>query len=168
MPRLSAGILPYRRSGDRIEVLLVHPGGPFWARKDLGVWSVAKGEYQAPESPLNAAIREFTEETGHTPVGPFRQLARIRQPGGKVLDVWMTQDDWDASEFASNTFSMEWPKGSGKMQAFPEVDKVEWLDIPVAIKKILPGQLGFLHELHQVLTGEPICGRCPTHAPPLF
>ncbi len=161
MQKFSAGILPYRRKGDRIEVLLAHPGGPFWAKKDIGAWTIAKGEYQEPEAPFEAAIREFTEETGHTPKGPFKQLTRIKQPSGKIVDAWMTEDDWDITAFVSNTFTMEWPKGSGKMQEFPEIDRIEWLDISVSISKILPGQVGFLHELYLHLTGKPI----PTSQP---
>lgn len=156
MQKMSAGILPYRRRGGRIQVLLVHPGGPFWAKKDRGAWSIAKGEYRASESPLDAALREFTEETGHAPKGPFEPLARIRQPSVKVVDAWATENESDFTDFVSNTFTMEWPKGSGKMQSFPEVDRVEWLDIVVAAGKIVPGQLGFLQELHRRLTGSPI------------
>jgi len=167
MQKMSAGLLPYRRRGDRIEVLLVHPGGPFWAKKDDSAWSLAKGEYQAPESPLDAAIREFAEETGHAPDGPFEPLARIKQPGGKVVDAWATEDDWDLVGFVSNTFVMEWPKGSGKLQSFPEVDRVEWMDIVVAARKILRGQLGFLQELHRKLTGSSLdlsAAKSPPHS----
>ena len=163
MQRMSAGILPYRRRGNRIEVLLVHPGGPFWARKDAGAWSIAKGEYQLPEAPLDAAIREFAEETGHAPSGPFEPLGSIKQPGGKIVDAWATEDDWDPGDFVSNTFALEWPRGSGKLQSFPEVDRVEWMDIAVAAGKILRGQLGFLQALHRKLTG---CDIDPSAAKP--
>ncbi|WP_025042169.1 NUDIX domain-containing protein [Nitrosospira briensis] len=147
MPKTSAGILPYRSRDGRLEVLLVHPGGPFWAKKDLGSWSIAKGEYEEGEDPLQAALREFMEETGHQPAGPLLPLAQRKQPGGKLIDAWATETDWDSSRLVSNTFSMEWPKGSGKMQAFPEVDRAEWFEISEATRRILPGQRGFLDEL---------------------
>lgn len=147
MPKTSAGILPYRNRDGRLEVLLVHPGGPFWAKKDLGSWSIAKGEYEEGEDPLQAALREFMEETGHQPAGPFLPLAQRKQPGGKLIDAWATESDWDSSTLVSNTFSMEWPKGSGRMQAFPEVDRAEWFEISEATRRILPGQCGFLDEL---------------------
>jgi predicted NUDIX family NTP pyrophosphohydrolase len=150
----SAGILPYRLKGGRLEVLLVHPGGPFWARKDLGSWSIAKGEYVEGEDPLQAALREFFEETGHKPAGPFLPLVRHRQPSGKIIDAWAAESDWDASHLVSNTFAIEWPKGSGKVREFPEVDRAEWFDIEEAARRILPGQRGFLDELYKKLTGE--------------
>jgi len=152
MPKTSAGILPYRSRDGRLEVLLVHPGGPFWAKKDLGSWSIAKGEYEEGEDPLQAALREFMEETGHQPAGPFLPLAQRKQPGGKLVDAWATESDWDSSRLVSNTFSMEWPKGSGRMQAFPEVDRAEWFEISEAARRILPGQRGFLDELYEKLS----------------
>ena len=152
MPKKSAGILPYRRRDGRLEVLLVHPGGPFWAKKDLGSWSIAKGEYEEGEDPLQAALREFLEETGHQPAGPFLPLAQRKQPGGKLIDAWATENDWDSSKLISNTFSMEWPKGSGRLQAFPEVDRAEWFEISEAAQRILPGQRGFLDELYEKLS----------------
>ena len=154
MRKTSAGILPYRRRAGRLEVLLVHPGGPFWARKDLGSWSIAKGEYEEGEDPFQAALREFFEETGYQPAGPFLPLMRRRQPGGKLIDAWATESDCDSSSMISNTFSMEWPKGSGRLQEFPEVDRAEWFDILEAARRILPGQRGFLDELYEKLTGE--------------
>ena len=147
MPRTSPGILPYRIEAGHLEVLLVHPGGPFWAKKDLGSWSIAKGEYEDGEDPLQAALREFFEETGYRPTGPFLPLAQRRQPSGKLVDVWATESDWNTADLVSNKFSMEWPKGSGKIQAFPEVDRAEWFDIAEAVRRILPGQRGFLDEL---------------------
>lgn len=147
MSKTSAGILPYRIRANRLEVLLVHPGGPFWAKKDLGAWSIAKGEYSESEDAFQAALREFREETGSTPSGPFIKLAQRKQPSGKIIDVWATQADWDASTLVSNTFSMEWPKGSGRFRDFPEVDRAEWFDLPEALRRILPGQRGFLEEL---------------------
>ena len=152
MPKKSAGILPYRRRDGRLEVLLVHPGGPFWAKKDLGSWSIAKGEYEEGEDPLQAALREFLEETGHQPAGPFLPLAQRKQPGGKLIDAWATENDWDSSKLISNTFSMEWPKGSGRIQAFPEVDRAEWFEISEAAQRILPAQRGFLDELYEKLS----------------
>jgi predicted NUDIX family NTP pyrophosphohydrolase len=152
MPKASAGILPYRRRDGRLEVLLVHPGGPFWAKKDLGSWSIAKGEYEEGEDPLQAALREFLEETGHQPAGPFLPLAQRKQPGGKLIDAWATENDWDSSKLISNTFSMEWPKGSGRIQAFPEVDRAEWFEISEAAQRILLGQRGFLDELYERLS----------------
>ncbi len=154
MPPTSAGILPYRLKARRLEVLLVHPGGPFWARKDLGSWSIAKGEYVEGEDPLQAALRELFEETGHRPVGPFLPLARRKQPTGKIIDAWAAESDWDVSRLVSNTFTMEWPKGSGKIREFPEVDRAEWFDIAEAARRILPGQRGFLDELYEKLTVE--------------
>jgi predicted NUDIX family NTP pyrophosphohydrolase len=152
MPKASAGILPYRRRDGRLEVLLVHPGGPFWAKKNLGSWSIAKGEYEEGEDPLQAALREFLEETGHQPAGPFLPLAQRKQPGGKLIDAWATENDWDSSKLISNTFSMEWPKASGRLQAFPEVDRAEWFEISEAAQRILPGQRGFLDELYEKLS----------------
>ena len=152
MPKTSAGILPYRSRDGRLEVLLVHPGGPFWAKKDLGSWSIAKGEYEEGEDPLQAALREFLEETGHQPVGPFLPLAQRKQPGGKLIDAWATESDWDSSRLVSNTFSMEWPKGSGQIQTFPEVDRAEWFEISEATRRILPGQRGFLDGLYEKLS----------------
>lgn len=147
MPRTSAGILPYRIEAGYLEVLLVHPGGPFWAKKDLGSWSIAKGEYEDGEDPLQAALREFFEESGYRPTGPFLPLAQRRQPSGKLVNVWATEIDWNTADLVSNRFSMEWPKGSGKIQTFPEVDRAEWFDIAEAVHRILPGQRGFLDEL---------------------
>ena len=151
MPKTSAGILLYRRRGNKLEVLLVHPGGPFWTRKDLGAWSLAKGEYQEGEEPLCAALREFFEETGHKPAGPFLPLGQRKQPGGKTILAWAAEGDWDSSSLVSNTFSMEWPKGSGEIRKFPEVDRAEWFDMAEAQRRILSGQRGFLDELHQKL-----------------
>jgi predicted NUDIX family NTP pyrophosphohydrolase len=151
MAKLSAGLLMFRRQADAIEALLVHPGGPFWAKKDLGAWSIPKGEYTEDEDPLAAALREFQEETGIRPDGQFIPLGQIRQPGGKLVTAWAFAGDCDAAEIKSNLFSMEWPKGSGRMQQFPEVDRGEWFPLPDAQRKILKGQLGFLHRLAEHL-----------------
>lgn len=154
MRKTSAGILPYRRRGSKVEVLLVHPGGPFWAKKDLGSWSIAKGEYEESEEPFQAALREFLEETGHQPNGPFLALTRRRQPSGKLVDAWATEYDLDTTKLVSNTFIMEWPKGSGQVKEFPEIDRAEWFDFSEASRRIFSGQLGFLQELFEKLTGE--------------
>lgn len=151
MPKTSAGILPYRRRADQVEVLLVHPGGPFWKNKDFGTWSIAKGEYEEDEDPLQAALREFFEETGHQPSGPFLALTQRKQPSGKLVDAWATESDWDPSQLVSNTFSLEWPKGSGRVREFPEVDRAEWFEISEAGRRIRPAQAGFLDELHEKL-----------------
>jgi predicted NUDIX family NTP pyrophosphohydrolase len=147
----SAGILPYRRNGDTWQVLLVHPGGPFWARKDEGAWSIAKGEYQAPEPGLQAALREFREETGFDLPGPFQALTPVRLKSGKVVEAWATPADVDVSGFRSNTFELEYPKGSGVIRNFPEVDRIEWFDLATAQRKINPGQVGLLLDLKNVL-----------------
>jgi predicted NUDIX family NTP pyrophosphohydrolase len=147
MPKRSAGLLMYRRSGGHLEVLLVHPGGPFWMKKDLGAWTIPKGEYDAGEEPLAAATREFQEETGLVASGPFRPLTPIKQPGGKIVHAWAFEGDCDAGALKSNSFSLEWPRGSGRMQEFPEVDRAGWFRIEDARRKILPGQAGFLEEL---------------------
>ena len=156
MRMTSAGILLYRKRAGRFEVLLVHPGGPFWEKKDLGAWSIAKGEYDESEEPFQAALREFQEETGHRPAGPFIKLTQRKQPSGKIVDAWAAESDWDASNLVSNTFSMEWPKGSGKLQEFPEVDRAEWFDFSEASRRIFPGQCGFIEELSEILTGATI------------
>jgi predicted NUDIX family NTP pyrophosphohydrolase len=148
----SAGILPYRRLGDAWQVLLVHPGGPFWMRKDDGAWSIAKGEYQAPELALDAALREFREETGFDLPGPFRALAPVRLKSGKVVEAWATQADIDVSAFRSNTFEIEQPRGSGVIRTFPEVDRIEWFDLATARRKIHPGQIGLLIELQRLVS----------------
>jgi predicted NUDIX family NTP pyrophosphohydrolase len=148
MPRkTSAGILLYRRRAGALEVFLVHPGGPFWAKKDLGAWSVPKGELAEGEDPLAAAKREFTEETGFPIDGEFRALRPLRQPSGKTVVAWAVEGDCDPAELRSNTFEMEWPPKSGKRQAFPEVDRAAWFPLEEARKRILAGQAAFLDEL---------------------
>ena len=148
MPKkTSAGLLLYRRRGDDWEVFLVHPGGPFWAKKDAGAWSLPKGEFEGGEDPLQAAKREFTEETGCAIDGEFRPLESLKQRGGKVVHAWAVESDCDASQIRSNLFSIEWPPKSGRMQEFPEVDRAQWFNIPEARKRINAGQLGFLDQL---------------------
>lgn len=154
MSKRSAGILPYRHHTGAWEVLLTHPGGPFWAQLDVGVWSIAKGEYDPPEAPLDAAIREFHEETGHWPIGPFRPLAPQRTKSGKVIQAWATLDDWDGTGFVSNTFTLEQPKGSGIRRTFAEVDRIGWFDLTTAWIKIHPSQQGFIRELEGLLRHE--------------
>jgi predicted NUDIX family NTP pyrophosphohydrolase len=130
----------------------VHPGGPFWTKKDNGAWSIPKGEFEEGEEPLNAAKREFHEETGFLLDGNFIALTPLRQPGGKLVYAWAVKGDCDPQSIKSNTFSMEWPPRSGKRQEFPEVDRAGWFTLEVAREKILKGQLGFLEELLDVTT----------------
>lgn len=148
MPVLSAGLLLHRRSAEVTEVLIGHPGGPFWARKDDGAWSIPKGEYSQGEDPWDAAQREFAEEIGRAvPAGTRRDLGTIKQPSGKLLTVFAVAADLDVSEFRSNTFTLEWPKGSGQLREFPELDRVAWLPLPQARTKLLKGQRVFLDRL---------------------
>jgi predicted NUDIX family NTP pyrophosphohydrolase len=147
----SAGILLYRKQDQRLEVFLVHPGGPFWAKKDEGAWSVPKGEFEEGEKPLEAARREFREETGFDVDGRFAALTPLKQPSGKVIYAWAAAGDLDAAAIKSNTFTMEWPPKSGKIQEFPEVDRGGWFGIPEAREKLLPGQRPFLDELLKLL-----------------
>ena len=149
MPKRSAGLLVWRRSPDALEVLLVHPGGPFWARKDDGAWSVPKGEIDEGEEPLDVAVREFREELGMEPpaVDAAVALGDIRQSGGKVVTAWAVEGDADVSTIRSNTFEMEWPPGSGARRSFPEVDRAGWFSLRDAATKLLPGQRPFLERL---------------------
>src|SRR3984957_3264815 len=144
MRKLSAGLLMFRRRKPDVEFLLVHPGGPFWRKKDLGDWSIPNDEYTQDEKPLEAAKREFEEETGMVPSGDFIALGEIKQPSGKLVTAWAFEGDCSPSEIRSNTFSMEWPPKSGKMQEFPEVDRADWFSLRAARKRIFKGQLGFL------------------------
>jgi predicted NUDIX family NTP pyrophosphohydrolase len=142
----SAGLLLFRHARSDVEVLLVHPGGPFWKNKDDGAWSIPKGEY-GDDDPLTAAKREFWEETGLIPTGDFIPLGEIRQSAAKIVTVWAVEGNADATEVRSNTFSMEWPPGSGKLQEFPEIDRAEWFHLEAARRKILKGQAEFLGRL---------------------
>jgi len=151
MPKISAGILLYRRHGGATEVLLVHPGGPFWRNKDRGAWSIPKGEAQPGEPLLDHAKREFAEETGFPASGDFKPLTPQRQASGKLVHAWALEGDLDASAVVSNNFSLEWPPHSGKRQEFPEVDRAQWFDLAVARQKIHRGQIGFLSELEVLL-----------------
>lgn len=152
--RRSAGLLLHRWRGGTLQVLLVHPGGPFWARKDEGAWSVPKGELEQGDDPLATALREFAEELGCPPPdGPLHELGTVRQPGGKEVAVWTAEGDVDVSAVTSNTFELEWPPRSGRVQAFPEVDRAEWFDLPSARAKLLKGQLPFLDRLAAAVDG---------------
>lgn len=152
MPVLSAGLLLYRGHGSTTEVLIAHPGGPFWARKDEGAWSIPKGEYPPECDPWEAAQREFGEEIGcPPPTGRRLDLGSVKQPSGKVLTVFALGADLDLTGFRSNTFTMEWPKASGRIQEFPEIDRVAWLPIPAAHAKLLKGQRVFLDRLTEAL-----------------
>jgi predicted NUDIX family NTP pyrophosphohydrolase len=154
MPKVSAGVLLYRRRDGAIEVFLVHPGGPFWARKDLAAWSIPKGEFDPAEDALEAAKRELQEETGLTVEGEFTPLKPIRQAGGKIVHAFALEGDLDPSAIRSNTFEMEWPPRSGRRQVFPEVDRAAWLPLDVARGKIHKGQVGLLEELQVMLAGD--------------
>ena len=143
----------YRTCNQRLELFLVHPGGPFWARKDEGAWSIPKGEYSDDEDPLKAATREFEEETGFEAVGEMLELTAIKQQGGKIVRAWAVEGDCDATAIKSNTFSMEWPPRSGKSREFPEIDRAEWFDVKQAREKILKGQIGLIEELQVILKG---------------
>jgi len=175
-PKLSAGILLYRIRTGQLEVFLVHPGGPFWRNKDAGAWSLPKGEYLPVEDPLDAAKREFQEETGFAPPGgDYIPLDQLRQPGGKIVTAWAVQSDRELNDASSghhqsdyttvkiqsNTFSMEWPPKSGRMQQFPEVDRAAWFPLAIAQTKILPGQAAFLDRLadHVDSTGSSLTDR---------
>ena len=151
MSKKSAGLLLYRNNSGRLEVMLVHPGGPLWAGKDEGIWSIPKGEFQDPEEPLAAARREFEEETGMAPVGHFIALTSVRQPSGKLVFAWAVEGDFDPAVLKSNTFSMEWPVNSGQQQEFPEVDRAGWFPLDAAMGKILIGQAPLLVELQKRL-----------------
>ena len=150
MGKRSAGLLMFRRgrSGDTLEVFLVHPGGPFWAKRDTGAWSIPKGEYSEIEDPLECAQREFREETGVDVASKtFIPLAAIKQSGGKAVSAWAFEGDCDADAIKSNLFSIEWPPKSGRQQEFPEVDRACWFDTKTARQKIIKGQVSFIEEL---------------------
>ena len=151
----SAGLLMYRKRSEAVQVLLVHPGGPFWAKKDIGSWSIPKGEFGQDEDALKGARREFEEETGFLPTGNFIRLGAAKQPSGKLVHAWAFEGDLDAKKIKSNMFSMEWPPQSGKQQEFPEVDRAEWFTIETAREKILKGQVEFLDELLRTLEADP-------------
>ena len=148
VPRVSAGLLLYRIVDDEVQVLLGHPGGPFWARKDDAAWSIPKGEYTEDEDPWTAAQREFVEEVGlPVPAGPRVALPPVKQSGGKIVTAFAVCADLDVTDSVSNTFELEWPKGSGRMQEFPEIDRVGWFSIDQAQSKLLKGQRPLLNSL---------------------
>jgi predicted NUDIX family NTP pyrophosphohydrolase len=152
MPTISAGLLLYRSGKGAVEVFLVHPGGPFWRKKDAGAWSIPKGIIDANEDPMSAAKREFDEETGLKVSGDFTPLSSVKLRSGKVLLAWAVEGDCDPSEIKSNTFPMEWPPHSGRQQEFPEADRAAWFTIGEAKKKINQGQVPLLEELMRILT----------------
>jgi predicted NUDIX family NTP pyrophosphohydrolase len=152
MPRLSAGLLMYRIQGGAIQVLLAHPGGPFFRSKDEGAWSIPKGEPDAGEDLLLTAQREFEEETGVKPAGPFVPLAPIKQKGGKIVHAWAFPGDCEPAAVRSNTFAMEWPPKSGRQMDFPEIDRAEFFDLPTARRKIKAGQDAFVDQLEAILS----------------
>jgi len=143
----SAGILVYRFQSGTLQVLLVHPGGPFWAKKDKGAWSIPKGEHSGQEDAFQAARRELKEETGFEAQGQAMDLGVLRQPGGKRVHIWAVEGDFDPHEIRSNTFEMEWPPKSNQVQRFPEVDRAAWFTVPEAKEKLHKGQVGFIDRL---------------------
>lgn len=158
MPKKSAGLLVYRENPgtSELEVLLVHPGGPFWRNKDAGAWTIPKGEFDDDEDPLKAAKREFKEETGAAPPdGEYIALNPIKQANGKIVHAWAIKGDFDPATLRSNTFPCEWPPKSGRMQEFPEVDRAEWFGLEVAKQKILTGQAALIDQLSTTIVIEP-------------
>ena len=149
MAKQSAGLLMYRLTGGRVEVLLAHPGGPYWAKKDEGAWTIPKGEIEEGEGPIDAAKREFEEETGLRPVGLFRFLHPVRLKSGKIVHAWAFEGTWDAGRLKSVPFTMEWPPRSGRKQEFPEADRAAWFTLDEAKKKIQAGQLPFIEEFER-------------------
>jgi predicted NUDIX family NTP pyrophosphohydrolase len=160
---VSAGLLLFRRTGRGLEVFLAHPGGPFWARRDESAWTIPKGGIEAGEAPLEAAQREFQEETGIAPSGPFLALGSIRQRAGKVVHAWAWEGDADPSVVVSNAMRTEWPRGSGQWITFPEVDRCEWFDVETARQKIITAQGELISRLERVVTsGAPSPATPPT------
>ena len=151
MKKRSAGLLPFRDVAGVLEVFLVHPGGPFWTRRDDGAWSLVKGEHGPDEDPLAAARREFTEETGFVAEGEFLDLGSVKQVGGKIVHAWAFRSDVDPAALQSNTFPMEWPRGSGKIERFPEVDRAGWFGLDAARRKLLLAQTPFLDTLRELV-----------------
>ena len=154
MTRRSAGLLMFRRVAAGLEVLLIHPGGPFWTNKDLGAWSIPKGECEDAEEALSAAQREFNEETGWRAAPPFLPLGSVKQRSGKLVNAWAFEGDRDPATLSSNTFEMEWPRGSGRMRAFPEADRAGWFGPAEARRRILASQAAFIDELERVLAAQ--------------
>jgi len=148
----SGGILLFRFNNNETEVLLVHPGGPFWTKKDEGAWSIPKGVFEEHESPLDAAKREFKEETGFEADGEFIELGNLTQSSKKIVHAWALEKDLDETKVVSNKFSLEWPRRSGIMKEFPEIDRAGWFDIDLAKKKIQKGQAGFIDRLLAIIS----------------
>jgi predicted NUDIX family NTP pyrophosphohydrolase len=151
----SAGLLLYRRRSGRLEVFLAHPGGPFWRNRDAGAWTIPKGVAEAGEDTLAAACREFAEETGVIPAGPFLPLGSIRQKAGKLVHAWAWEGDADPTQVTSNTMQTEWPRGSGRLLTFPEVDRCDWFDTVSAREKINPAQAELIDRLEFALSSPP-------------
>ena len=149
---MSAGLLLCRRKQDEVQILLVHPGGPFWKNKDAGAWSIPKGEISPGEEPLAAAIRETAEELGFTPSGPFTPLPPVTQKSGKTVHAFLCEGDLDPTDIKSNTFALEWPPKSGKQQEFPEVDRAAWFSPAEACEKINPAQIPLIAAAEKLLT----------------
>jgi predicted NUDIX family NTP pyrophosphohydrolase len=158
MAKRSAGLVMYRWKGSQLEVFLVHPGGPFWAKKDLGAWSISKGEHVDGELPLEAAKREFREETGFTAEGVFQELGTVKQAGGKVVSAWAFAGDCDPSKLVSNRCKLEWPPRSGRLIEIPEVDRGGWFSIAEAKERILKSQAPFLERLVSLLSAREMPG----------
>jgi predicted NUDIX family NTP pyrophosphohydrolase len=154
MRKQSAGLMMYRRNGDSMEVFLVHPGGPYWARKDKGAWTIPKGEYGEEEDALDAAKREFIEETGFAVKGEMRELGYVKQKSGKVVRAWAFEGDCDPAQLKSNTCEIEWPPRSGKQITIPEVDRGKWFTVEESREFIREEQRAFLDVLHGLVTGE--------------
>ncbi len=154
-PNVSAGLLLYRRSHRGLELFLAHPGGPFWRDKEIGAWTIPKGIIDQDEDPLDAARREFTEETGISPVGPFVALGSVRQRAGKVIHAWAWEGDADADCTTSNEMRTEWPRASGRWITFPEVDRCAWFDTATARTRMNPAQAELVDRLEALLTGQP-------------
>jgi predicted NUDIX family NTP pyrophosphohydrolase len=154
MPKTSAGILLFRRPAGGLQLLLAHPGGPFWAKKDEHAWSIPKGEFDpAVETPAQAALRELAEELGASVPGPMLPLSAVKQPGGKVVHAFAVEQDFDPAALVSNLFTLEWPPRSGRQQQFPEVDRVAWFSLEESRTKLLVGQLPLVDELERLLSG---------------
>jgi predicted NUDIX family NTP pyrophosphohydrolase len=152
VPKLSAGLLPFRHRDGELEVFIVHPGGPFWANKDAGAWSIAKGEYESDEDPLETARREFAEEVGiAAPTGEPMPLGQLKQASGKLVTAYAVAADFEVDQVTSNTFTLEWPRGSGLLREFPEVDDGRWMSVAAARTALVSGQREFLDRLAAVL-----------------
>jgi len=158
MPKQSAGLLLFRVVAGNLEVLLVHPGGPFWAKKDDGSWSIPKGELSEGEDLFEAAIREFKEELGSSVTGKAIPLKPLRQPSGKIIYAWGVNGDFDTTTLKSNTFSIEWPPKSGQQREFPEVDRAAWFEIEEAKRKIHQGQVPLMEELERMVSEKRVYG----------